>query len=65
MQYGGVEGAMRGMHRVRYADGLHEWMTLRQFRLLVSAKRFARAIGMKKTTHERGGRDGNGGDEST
>lgn len=52
IEYGEVEGAMRGLHRVRFADGLCEWIALKRFRLVMSAKRFARAIGLKKATHE-------------
>lgn len=46
-EYGGVEGSMRGLHRVRYADGLCEWIALKRFRLLMSGIRFARSVHVK------------------
>lgn len=50
VQYGGEDGEQKGLHLLRYEDGICEWKKLAHFRLLVSEKRFARAIRAGKKT---------------
>lgn len=48
MEYGGVQGERRGLHRICFMDGLCEWKALNKFRIILSAKRYKRMVKIRK-----------------